>query len=589
MQTSYNTNNHNSLILLIISLVSITLIYQLRPYLDDSEFMWISVPSYSILPGLMVLFSSILAYKLRKQKHFQAKAFLFFALGASCWFIAEQIWATYDHVFDIDPFPSIADIFYISVYPFYISFLLTSLKPIRNSISRKVWIFATLLSISFLVPAITASYDDMLGEHVFDISIALAYPILSSIQLIPAIVGVLFLAKKGANYSWLLLVFGFIMYAISDNFFLFAELDGTYYDGHPVDLMFIYSFILFIFSMQHRLKLAKIHDVKTQFSFFSKDVKFDTINKYGVPLTLIISTLVVIISLVHIVNTGTEFTTSNLVIGVVIMLGVFVTIILAINTSQSKFVEMKTRELENQKENLENLVEEKTRDLLKSERLSAIGELSGRLAHDLKNPLSVIQMSIDLIKQHPADAKLSNSVILKRLDFIERSVERISHQINDVLDFVRLSPLKLETISIRTSILNAINKINVPHEIKIKISNDDEKIQCDSIKMEAVFINLILNAIQAVDKGEIQIKIHSDINNVFIDFIDSGSGIPEDSIDKIFEPLFTTKHQGTGLGLASCKNIVEQHGGIITVKNNPTTFTIRFPKYVDTIISNFTK
>lgn len=64
-----------------------------------------------------------------------------------------------------------------------------------------------------------------------------------------------------------------------------------------------------------------------------------------------------------------------------------------------------------------------------------------------------------------------------------------------------------------------------------------------------------------------------------IDFIDSGPGIPEDTINKIFEPLFTTKQKGTGLGLASCKNIVEQHSGKITVKNNPTTFTVRLPRH----------
>ncbi len=74
-------DNKRILITLIATLVAITLIYQLRPYLDDSQFAWISVPTYSILPGLMTIYSSILAVKLHRQKHFQAKAFLFFALG----------------------------------------------------------------------------------------------------------------------------------------------------------------------------------------------------------------------------------------------------------------------------------------------------------------------------------------------------------------------------------------------------------------------------------------------------------------------------------------------------------------------------
>ena len=78
--------------------------------------------------------------------------------------------------------------------------------------------------------------------------------------------------------------------------------------------------------------------------------------------------------------------------------------------------------------------------------------------------------------------------------------------------------------------------------------------------------------------GTIEIKIKSDSDNVVIDFIDSGIGIPNEFLDKIFEPLFTTKQKGTGLGLASCKNIIEQHYGKISVHNNPTTFTIRLPK-----------
>lgn len=102
------------------------------------------------------------------------------------------------------------------------------------------------------------------------------------------------------------------------------------------------------------------------------------------------------------------------------------------------------------------------------------------------------------------------------------------------------------------------------------------------MKIDAVFINLIVNAIQAMNQGgtlEINIKTHGDY--AVIDFIDSGSGIPEEFINKIFEPLFTTKQKGTGLGLASCKNIIEQHNGSIIVKNNPTTFTIKIPKTYD--------
>ena len=80
------------------------------------------------------------------------------------------------------------------------------------------------------------------------------------------------------------------------------------------------------------------------------------------------------------------------------------------------------------------------------------------------------------------------------------------------------------------------------------------------------------------DGGKIEIKIFDKENMAILEFIDSGDGISDENLSKIFEPLFTTKQKGTGLGLASCKNIVEQHQGEISVTNNPTIFTIILPK-----------
>ena len=573
-------DNKRILITLIATMMAITLIYQLRPFLDDAQFAWISVPTYSILPALMTAYSSILAVKLYRQKHFQAKAFLFFALGSGCLFVAEQIWQAYDHIWEGSPFPSEADIFYLASYPFFFIFLFQSLKPILNSISKNVWLFAIGLSIAFTIPSIIAAHDDISGDEAFAVSIALAYPILASVKLVPAIIGIMYLIKGEANFSWMLILFGFIIYSISDTFFLFTELDGTYYDGHPVDLLFVYSFMFLIFALHIRLKITKMPSSERQDMFFSENVKFETISRFGIPLTVSIICMIILISLFEAVFLETDkLSNQTLMLGVVALLAIFGAIVITINKNLSRLVKMRTSELVEQRDNLENLVEEKTQEILKSERLSAIGELSGRLAHDLRNPLSVMKMSVDLLKQDSSDSKISDPIIAKRISLIEKSIERISHQVDDVLGYVRISPLKLSNISVSELVVNSTQKINVPNDVHVIISDSNLKIDCDADKLDAVFINLIVNSIQAMHEGgKIEINIYEKENMAVLEFIDSGEGIPEEHLEKVFEPLFTTKQKGTGLGLASCKNIVEQHQGTISVKNNPTTFTIKLPK-----------
>ena len=577
---SYDINK-KIIVNLILVLVGITAIYQTRPFLDDTQFSFIAIPAYAIFPAVLIAYSVIVAIKLHKQKNFESKGYAMFAVAAAFWFIAEQIWQLYDHVWEGEPFPSEADIFYMASYPLITVFLFISLKPVIRKVPRNVWLFAAGLAFSILIPTFMAAYDDMFEEDSFPTIIAVTYPILTSIVLVPAIVGIMFLVKQGASLSWMLILFGFIIYGAADIFFLFIELDGAYYDGHPVDLLYLYTYILIIFAFHIRLRVTKLSGSENRTIHFSKNVQFETISKFGIPLTIAIVCMIILISLTHSVfmESDEQLSNQNLMLGVVAMLGVFVTIVITINKNLSRLVKMRTTELVEQRDNLENLVEEKASQVLKTERLSAIGELSGRLAHDLRNPLSVMKMSIDLIKQTPKDTKISDSKVIKRIDLIEKSIDRISHQVDDVLGYVRHSPLTLANVSLCELIQNSLDKVNIPKDVDVSISKNDIKINCDTLKLDAVFINLIINSIQAMhDGGKIEIKISDKDNFAVLEFIDSGDGIVDENLPKIFEPLFTTKQKGTGLGLASCKNIVEQHQGEINITNNPTTFTIILPK-----------
>lgn len=239
-------------------------------------------------------------------------------------------------------------------------------------------------------------------------------------------------------------------------------------------------------------------------------------------------------------------------------------------------VVLKEKELELQKEQLERQVDVKTDKLSKSEKLAVIGELASRMAHDLRNPLSTIKNVIEVIETKP---RMKIEEKLHYYGKLRRAIERMSHQVDDVLEFVRTTKMVLQPHSIRDLVMLAKDGIIIPNDVTINVDSNDARINCDGRKIEAVFTNLLMNAIQATDTiGTVNVRIIDNGTDVMIAFEDSGSGIPSDVIDNIFEPLFTTKQTGTGLGLSICKSIIEQHGGSISVKNHPTTFLVRLPR-----------
>ena len=212
----------------------------------------------------------------------------------------------------------------------------------------------------------------------------------------------------------------------------------------------------------------------------------------------------------------------------------------------------------------------------KNEKLIAVGELSARLAHDLRNPLSVLRTSLENIQFVYGE----KSDLKRSFTRMNAAIDRMSHQLDGVMDFVRQKPITLINNSLFGVLEGVVTTINIPKSVKITYPKDDLTISCDLIQMQTVFSNIILNGVQAINEdGQIEItaSYHNDDSLVII-FTDSGPPIPEKILSKVFEPLFTTKQKGTGLGLSSCKTIIENHGGSIRVTNNPTSFKIILPK-----------
>jgi signal transduction histidine kinase len=213
----------------------------------------------------------------------------------------------------------------------------------------------------------------------------------------------------------------------------------------------------------------------------------------------------------------------------------------------------------------------------KMDKLVHIGELTSRITHDMRNPLTVIINYATMVRKN-AKNKLDKKS-LDQLELIEDEARKMYHQIEDVLNYVKLPPLKLQTHSLHDILKKVIERAQIGDDVEINLPKTNPLITCDIDKMEIVFVNLITNAIEAMNKsGTISINASESKDTVTIEIEDSGPGINHENIEKIFEPLFTTKTTGTGLGLASCKNIIDRHQGTISVKNNPTIFTIKLPK-----------
>jgi len=241
---------------------------------------------------------------------------------------------------------------------------------------------------------------------------------------------------------------------------------------------------------------------------------------------------------------------------------------------------MSEQKLKRQRDNLQIDLREKTKKLAQAERLSAIGELSARLAHDLRNPLTVLKGVVEIARARTNSGETYFST--KQIDMMERAIARMSNQIDDVLEFVKIQSLHTTKNSLLDTIGLSLAKINKSSNVKIHIPDNSVEFVYDADKLEIVFDNLLNNSIQAInDDGKITIRIVDLENEVEIEVEDSGDGVSDEIISKVFEPLFTTKKKGTGLGLASCKSIVEQHGGSISVRNEPTIFTIKLPKLLE--------
>ncbi len=226
--------------------------------------------------------------------------------------------------------------------------------------------------------------------------------------------------------------------------------------------------------------------------------------------------------------------------------------------------------------------------LIRTEKLAAMGTLSAGVAHEVNNPLASISSLVQMLQKDETLGRRAN----EKLKLIATQIDRIKGVTGDMMDFARSNsvekvPLDINDVVEKSLRLASFDKSFQKLDLKHKLSGNLPKVVGDPDQLEQVFLNLFLNARDAMPRGG-ELRIETKPNGEFIsaDIADSGKGIDDDDIKRIFDPFFTTKStgEGTGLGLAVCYGIVAAHRGKIEVVNRNgagTMFSVSLPVYQD--------
>jgi signal transduction histidine kinase len=272
-------------------------------------------------------------------------------------------------------------------------------------------------------------------------------------------------------------------------------------------------------------------------------------------------------------------------------------------------------ELNRWNKKLELKIEERTRqlvdaqeELVRKEKLSILGKLSGSVGHELRNPLGVMSNAVYFLKTVLSGA---DDTTKEYLDIIKKEIETSQRIIDDMLGFARTKKPQARLITVDELVRESLAKCAIPDivTLQLEIPETLPRLHVDPLQMVQVLVNFITNAVQAMPEGgsvrisarrvasskgqvamEGQISLTHDplpLDAAFVEIsvTDTGEGISPENRKKLFQPLFTTKAKGIGLGLVVCKNLVEANGGRIDVASEVgkgTTFTMTLPAESET-------
>ena len=223
--------------------------------------------------------------------------------------------------------------------------------------------------------------------------------------------------------------------------------------------------------------------------------------------------------------------------------------------------------------------------LVRSERLAAIGELSAGVAHELRNPLGAIKNALYYIngRLQGSDLVQDTPRIGEFLEIMDEEVDSSDKIITDLMDFSRVNPPSVSPTKLEAVLDDALSRMELKESVNVTVDFEPEipEASVDGEQIRRVFTNLIMNAADAMPEGgNLTVTGRAVDGSVRVEIRDTGHGISEDDLQKVFDPLFTTKARGIGMGLPIVGTIIERHTGTIEVSSKEgegTTFTIRLP------------
>ncbi len=227
-------------------------------------------------------------------------------------------------------------------------------------------------------------------------------------------------------------------------------------------------------------------------------------------------------------------------------------------------------------------IKEYEKQLMEKEKLALIGEMASNIAHELRNPLATIRASSELLIEELEDVNNGKNKLQKLTGILIKESDRIEHLVKQILNYSRTLILKKENINLKKLISEQFERVvssNKSNETKLVIDGENLIISGDPLWLGEAFLNLFQNSFEALGgNGTIKVTINKLNNQIQIKISDTGNGVPEDLKDKIFQPFFSTKRKGTGLGLALTRKIINAHDGEIIWDSTNKAFVITLPE-----------